>query len=182
LGQPRDVYSHPARTGGATRVEIRVGDGAANPYLATAAVLLAGAEGVREQLAPPPPVSGDAYRADPDVIGDELPKTLEAALDALEADQLLCDGLGPEIVQTFLAMKRFEIERHRNWVSTGRSPSTSTTSSVVKRKFDTSLGASGRACREAATPPYHQYVSCHRLPPTTPVQHPSWHRISASRH
>jgi glutamine synthetase len=107
----------PPERGGATRVEIRVGDGAANPYLATAAVLLAGAEGVREQLAPPPPVSGDAYRADPDVIGDELPKTLEAALDALEADQLLCDGLGPEIVQTFLAMKRFEIERHRNWVS-----------------------------------------------------------------
>lgn len=107
----------PPERGGATRVEIRVGDGAANPYLAIAATLLAGAEGVREELSPPPPVSGDAYRADPEVIGEELPGTLEAALDALEADQLLCDGLGPEIVQTFLAMKRFEIERHRAWVS-----------------------------------------------------------------
>lgn len=107
----------PPERGGATRVEIRVGDGAANPYLAIAAVLLAGAHGVREQLTPPPPVSGDAYRADPDVIGPELPKTLEAALDALEADEVLAAGLGQEIVGTFLTMKRFEIERHRAWVS-----------------------------------------------------------------
>jgi glutamine synthetase len=107
----------PAERGGATRVEIRVGDGAANPYLAITAALLAGAHGIREQLTPPAPVAGDAYRADPDVIGDELPKTLEASLDALEADEILCQGLGPEIVGTFLAMKRFEIERHRSWVS-----------------------------------------------------------------
>ena len=107
----------PPERGGATRVEIRVGDGAANPYLSIAAVLLAGAEGIRESLAPPAPVSGDAYRADPDVIGAELPGTLEASLDALEADTLLCDGLGAEIVETFLAMKRFEVERHRSWVS-----------------------------------------------------------------
>lgn len=107
----------PPERGAATRVEIRVGDGAANPYLAIAATLLAGAEGVREQLSPPTPVSGDAYRADPEVIGEELPKTLEAALDALQDDQLLRQGLGEEIVGTFLAMKRFEIERHRAWVS-----------------------------------------------------------------
>jgi glutamine synthetase len=107
----------PPERGGATRVEIRVGDGAANPYLAIAAALLAGADGVREQLTPPTPVTGDAYRADPDVIGEELPKTLEAALDALEADEVLRAGLGEEIVGTFLAMKRFEIERHRSWVS-----------------------------------------------------------------
>jgi glutamine synthetase len=107
----------PPERGGATRVEIRVGDGAANPYLAIAAALLAGAHGIREQLTPPVPVTGDAYRADPDVIGEELPKTLEASLDALEADEILCQGLGPEIIATFLAMKRFEIERHRAWVS-----------------------------------------------------------------
>jgi glutamine synthetase len=107
----------PPERGASTRVEIRVGDGAANPYLAIAAALWAGAHGVRESLTPPPPVSGDAYRADPDVIGAELPGTLEAALDALEADDILRQGLGEEIVNTFLAMKRFEIERHRAWVS-----------------------------------------------------------------
>ena len=84
----------PPERGGATRIEIRVGDGAANPYLAIAAVLLAGAEGVREQLDPAPPVTGDAYRADPDVIGAPLPTSLEAALDALDDDTLLLRGPG----------------------------------------------------------------------------------------
>jgi glutamine synthetase len=107
----------PPERGAATRVEIRVGDGSANPYLAIASVLLAGAAGLRDQLVPPPPVAGDAYRADPAVIGQELPRTLEAALDALEQDATLREGLGEEIVSTFLAMKRFEIERHRAWVS-----------------------------------------------------------------
>lgn len=107
----------PPERGGATRVEIRVGDGGANPYLAIAAVLAAGTHGIRESLTPPPPVTGDAYRAAPDVIGAELPTSLEAALDALEADDVLRAALGPEIVETFLAVKRFEVERHRAWVS-----------------------------------------------------------------
>jgi glutamine synthetase len=107
----------PGERGDATRIEIRVADGAANPYLAIAAVLAAGAHGLREGLRPPPPVDGDAYRADREVIGRPLPASLDAALDALERDEVLCRALGPEIVETFLAVKRFEIERHRAWVS-----------------------------------------------------------------
>jgi glutamine synthetase len=107
----------PRERGGATRIEIRVADGAANPYLAIAAVLSAGAHGVREGLCPPPTVDGDAYRADREVIGRVLPVSLDAALEALESDKVLCRALGPEIVETFLAVKRFEIERHRAWVS-----------------------------------------------------------------
>jgi glutamine synthetase len=42
---------------------------------------------------------------------------LDAALEALESDTVLCRALGPQIVETFLAVKRFEIERHRAWVS-----------------------------------------------------------------
>jgi glutamine synthetase len=107
----------PPERGGATRIEIRVGDGAANPYLAVAAVLAAGAHGVREGLTPPPPVDGDAYRADRELIGPALPTSLDAALEALEGDTVLHRTLGPQIVETFLAVKRFEIERHRAWVS-----------------------------------------------------------------
>jgi glutamine synthetase len=107
----------PAERGAATRVEIRVADGAANPYLAIAAVLAAGAHGVGEGLRPPPPVGGDAYRADREVIGPALPVSLDAALEALESDEVLCRALGPEIVDTFLAVKRFEVGRHRAWVS-----------------------------------------------------------------
>jgi glutamine synthetase len=107
----------PRERGAATRIEIRVADGAANPYLAIAAVLSAGAHGVREGLLPPPPVDGDAYRADRETIGRALPMSLNAALDALERDEILCRALGPEIVETFLAVKRFETGRHRAWVS-----------------------------------------------------------------
>ena len=107
----------PRERGAATRVEVRVADGAANPYLAIAAVLAAGAHGLREGLCPPPPVDGDAYRADRELIGPALPVSLDAALGALESDGVLYRALGPEIVETFLAVKRFEIERHRAWVS-----------------------------------------------------------------
>jgi glutamine synthetase len=107
----------PPERGGATRLEVRVGDGAANPYLAIAATLAAGHDGLNRELEPPEPVAGDAYRADPAHAGARLPGTLEEALDALEADTVLRDALGPEIVDTFLAVKRFEIERHRAWVS-----------------------------------------------------------------
>ncbi|WP_210493148.1 glutamine synthetase family protein [Patulibacter sp. SYSU D01012] len=106
----------PPERGRAARIEIRVGDGAANPYLAIAAVLAAGTDGLRRRLEPPAPVLGDAYRADP-AADDALPTCLEDALDALEADTVLRDALGPEIVDTFLSVKRFEIERHRAWVS-----------------------------------------------------------------
>ncbi len=105
----------PPERGAGTRMELRVGDGSANPYLSIAAILAAGADGLRRELTPPEPLEGDAYRAEN--AGTPLPAALEQALDALEADELLTAALGPEIVNTFVAMKRFEIERHRAWVS-----------------------------------------------------------------
>jgi glutamine synthetase len=107
----------PPERGGGTRVEVRVGDGAANPYLVIAALLAAGAHGIRDNLTAPDPVAGDAYRAEPGKAGAPLPRSLEDALDALEADELLLDALGAPIIANFLAIKRFEVERHRSWVS-----------------------------------------------------------------
>jgi glutamine synthetase len=107
----------PPERGRATRVELRVGDGSANPYLGIAAVLLAGADGVRRELTPPAPVSGDAYRAAEDVIGNPLPTSLDQALGALGEDEVLREGLGETIIDTFVTMKNFELERHRSWVS-----------------------------------------------------------------
>jgi glutamine synthetase len=107
----------PPERGRATRLEVRVGDGAANPYLAIAAVLAAGADGIRRRLEPPAPVAGDAYRAAPEAAGAPLPGALEEALAALGGDAVLRDALGPAIVDTFVAVKQFEVERHRAWVS-----------------------------------------------------------------
>jgi glutamine synthetase len=103
----------PAERGRATRVELRIGDGSANPYLAIAAVLFAGLHGLRDELPLSDPLSGDAYTQD----AESVPLSLEAALDALEADDHLREAIGAAIVEPFVAMKRFEIERHRSWVS-----------------------------------------------------------------
>ncbi len=106
----------PPERGPATRLELRVGDGSANPYLAIGTLLLAGLDGLRDAVEPPAAVAGDAYRAGPEG-GPPLPTSLGAALDALEADDVLMGAVGAEITEPFLAMKRFELERHRAHVS-----------------------------------------------------------------
>ena len=101
----------PLERGHRSRVEIRTGDGAACAHLITAALLLAGLDGIERELAPPEPVTGDAYRMDDAHAGSRLPSDLGAALDALEADTWLTERLGADLVSTFVAMKRFEVER-----------------------------------------------------------------------
>ncbi len=101
----------PLERGHRSRVEVRTGDGAACAHLITAALLLAGLDGIERELAPPEPVVGDAYRMDDAHAGTRLPADLGAALDALEADTWLSERLGADLVATFVAMKRFEVER-----------------------------------------------------------------------
>jgi glutamine synthetase len=108
----------PNERGSRTRVEIRTGDGSACPHLIVAALLLAGIDGIERELSPPEPVVGDAYRMDEAHAGTKLPGDLGSALDALEADTWLVDELGPELVATFMAMKRLEVERFAEAVGT----------------------------------------------------------------
>ena len=103
----------PPERGGGSRMEVRVGDGASNPYLVIAATLFAGVDGLRRELEPPDAIDGDAYAMDPSVQGTPIPATLEHALEALEADEMIRDALGADIVETFLALKGFELERFR---------------------------------------------------------------------
>lgn len=101
----------PNERGSRSRVEIRAADGAACPHLITAALLLAGLDGIERGLTPPDAVVGDSYRLDDAHAGSTLPSDLGAALDALEADEVLVEKLGAQLVSTFVAMKRFEVER-----------------------------------------------------------------------
>ena len=101
----------PNERGSRSRVEIRAGDGSACAHLITAALLVAGLDGIERGLTPPGPVSGDAYRADEAHAGSRLPASLGAALDSLEADTAFVKALGDPLVSTFLAIKRFEVER-----------------------------------------------------------------------
>jgi glutamine synthetase len=106
----------PNERGSRARIEVRTADGAACPHLITAALLLAGLDGIERDLTPPEPVVGDSYRLDDAHAGSTLPSDLGAALDALEADTALTGKLGDQLVRTFVAMKRFEVERFREAV------------------------------------------------------------------
>jgi glutamine synthetase len=105
----------PNEHGSRSRIEVRGGDGSACAHLVVAGLLLAGLDGIERELEPPAPVGGDAYRAEE--AGTPLPRDLGSALDALEADEWLSSELGDGLVQTFLAVKRFELDRFSQWVT-----------------------------------------------------------------
>jgi glutamine synthetase len=89
-----------------TRIEHRMADGSANPYLAAAAVLQAARLGVESRATPPAPETGDGIES---INTDRrVGAHLAAALDDLEADTELVSALGPELVANFVGIKRIE--------------------------------------------------------------------------
>jgi glutamine synthetase len=104
----------PPERGSAARMELRLGDASANSYLAIAGMLAAALLGIKEEAEPPEPLVGYGY----DVTkADKLPGTLEAALDALEADEEFRASLGEPFIKAFLTYKRDEIERFHTWIT-----------------------------------------------------------------
>ncbi len=107
----------PRERGNATRVEFRVGDGAANPYLVVAGALFAGLDGIKRKLEPPAPIEGLIYEH-PDLESmTPLPDTFEGALAALEADEYITNAMGTELVRIFRVNKDAELARARSWVT-----------------------------------------------------------------
>ena len=110
LGTRLATLRFPVERGQGTRVELRSADGTANPYLLTAAVLAAGREGIELRLELGPPAPDNPYAA-ADGPGEPLPTSLRAALDALRADERLWAAMGPELCETFVAIKGYELDR-----------------------------------------------------------------------
>ena len=104
----------PPERGGASRMELRLGDASANPYLAISGLLAAAYLGISQGLEPPAPLEGYGYDVSK---ADRLPDDLGTALDALEADTELVDALGETFVRTFVTYKRNELERFGRWVT-----------------------------------------------------------------
>ncbi|WP_406101427.1 glutamine synthetase family protein [Streptomyces sp. NBC_01003] len=104
----------PPERGSGARLELRLGDASANPYLATAALCAAALLGIRDGKEPPAPLQGYGY--DPEK-SQMLPTTLPAALDALEADDALTEVLGKDFTESFLTYKRDEVDRFNHHVT-----------------------------------------------------------------
>jgi glutamine synthetase len=98
-GAPGDANSH---------VENRMGEPAANPYLYLAANIAAGLDGVRRQLAPPPPIEADPYAEEAPM----LPTSLRDAVGALVEDDFFRKAFGDVVVDYLVQMKRAELARY----------------------------------------------------------------------
>jgi len=103
------------------RFEWRLPDAAANPYLASAALVAAGLDGIARELALPPDIEDDLFLLDLAQVRARglavLPQDLGGALDALAADAVVCDALGPALTAQFLQLKRAEFVEHARHVS-----------------------------------------------------------------
>jgi glutamine synthetase len=95
----------------ATRLENRVGEPAANPYLYIASQIIAGLAGIDGEIDCGPPTD-EPYISD----RPPLPKSLIEALDALDRDQLFRSELGGVFVDYFLKLKRNEAGRFQRWL------------------------------------------------------------------
>jgi glutamine synthetase len=95
-------------------LELKPSDSSANPYLALGALILAGLDGIRRQRDPGPAVNVDpATMSEAERVAAgarRLPQSLGEALDALEADALLMNALGPLRSAGYLAVKRAEAD------------------------------------------------------------------------
>ncbi len=95
----------------AKRIEFRVPDPSGNPYLAFAAMLMAGLDGIKNRIEPPAPVDKDLYELPPEEHASiaQVPGSLGEVLDALEADHAyLSEGnvFTPDLIETWIEYKR----------------------------------------------------------------------------
>jgi glutamine synthetase len=99
-----------------TNAELKAADASCNPYLAVGGLIAAGLDGLERELELPEPV-----QVDPATIDERereargivrLPATQDEALDALEADNVLMEALGPVLADSYLAVRRSEWEAY----------------------------------------------------------------------
>ena len=116
------VYSQGNRSAGiripitgtnpkAKRLEFRAPDPSSNPYLAFAAQLMAGLDGIRNRIEPPAPIDKDLYELPAEEAADikKAPANLEEALDALEKDHdflLAGDVFTEDLISAWIDYKR----------------------------------------------------------------------------
>ena len=102
----------------AKRIEFRCPDPSSNPYLAFAAMLMAGLDGVQNRIEPPEPIDKDLYELPPEEHAQvaQVPGSLSDVLDALESDR---DFLGAgdvftdDLIDTWIELKRADVDAIR---------------------------------------------------------------------
>lgn len=114
------------------RIENRIGEPAANPYLYMAAQILAGLDGIERRLEPGAPADAPYEGASP-----LLPRSLEEALAALHADACYRAGFGKMFVEDyFIRIKEAELARYRESLADGEGPADGVSDWEQREYFD----------------------------------------------
>ncbi|MCF6160570.1 MAG: type I glutamate--ammonia ligase [Furfurilactobacillus sp.] len=111
----------PSARGNSTRLELRSVDPAANPYLAIAAMLEAGLDGIRNGMTPNDSVDRNIYSMDEKERDtnhiSNLPDNLHNATKALQSDPVMKAALGDHLFQSFIEAKKLEWASYRQSVT-----------------------------------------------------------------
>jgi len=111
----------PAKRGASTRIEVRNPDPSCNPYLALAAMLKAGLDGIINKLELPPAVDRNIYKMDEEerkLLGIEsIPGNLLEALQELDKSELIKSAIGTHIYEKFRSAKLEEWDEYNVQVS-----------------------------------------------------------------
>ncbi|MGH8671340.1 MAG: type III glutamate--ammonia ligase [Burkholderiales bacterium] len=103
------------------RLELRLPDGSCNPYLVSAAMIAAGMDGVERKLDPGKPHNINLYELSDAELRNMgikvLPQSLNEALDALQADAVICGAVGNDLAKEFIEVKRMEWVEYQRHVS-----------------------------------------------------------------
>lgn len=107
----------PSSRNGGTRIELRCPDSAVNPYLALAACLGAGLDGIKKKMIPPASVDANMFTMSPEEMRmrkiEQLPETLGEALEKFEGNEFICRLLGMHIYTKYLEAKQAEWKKFR---------------------------------------------------------------------
>ena len=98
-----------AESSKAIRVECRVGGADLNPYLAFAALLAAGIEGIKSKMPLEPGYVGDAYHGE---ALREIPKTLREAVQTMQQSKMLRNAMGDDVVDHYVRTAQWEQSEH----------------------------------------------------------------------
>jgi glutamine synthetase len=111
----------PGRSIEATRVEVRCPDPSANPYLAFAAMLAAGLDGIEKGMKLADPVEESLFEMTAERVLEkgikEMPGSLGEAIDELERDEVVAEALGDHVLSHFIEAKRNEWDEYRMQVT-----------------------------------------------------------------
>lgn len=111
----------PAERGSGTRIELRSPDPSANPYLALAATLKAGLDGVKNKIKPPEQVTSNVYEMESDEIEErgieKLPINLYEAIKELSKSEVIRSSLGEHVYKKFVNAALYEWNEYSKYIS-----------------------------------------------------------------